>query len=104
MLAFAALKDDGRPHDVHAVFTRAEETGLYGARLVAEDGLVPRECVVVSLEASRALATARPGAGVVVRPGDIYNTFSNDGEKFLIVASEWTTKLHEQIQRSRGVS
>ena len=88
VLAFAALKDDGRPHDVHAVFTRAEETGLYGARLVAEDALVPRECVVVSLEASRALATARPGAGVVVRPGDIYNTFSNDGEKFLRVGRE----------------
>src|SRR5919201_1858691 len=34
VLALAALKDDPRPHDVHAVFTRAEETGLYGARLV----------------------------------------------------------------------
>ena len=88
VLALGALKDDPRPHDVQAVFTRAEETGLYGARLVAEDGLIPRECVVVSLEASRALATARPGAGVVVRPGDVYNTFSNDGEKFLRVARE----------------
>ena len=27
-----------------------------------------------------------------------------NGEKFLIGASEWTAKLHEQIQRSRGVS
>jgi len=27
-----------------------------------------------------------------------------NGEKFLIATLEWTTKLHEQIQRSRGVS
>ena len=27
-----------------------------------------------------------------------------NGEKILIGAAEWTTKLHEQIQRSRGVS
>jgi len=88
VLALAALRHDPRPHDVHAVFTRGEETGLYGARLVAEDGLLPKDAIVVSLEASRALATARPGAGVVVRPGDIYNTFSNDGERFLRVARE----------------
>ena len=88
VLTLAALRDDARPHDVHAVFTRAEETGLYGARLVAEDGLVPRDAIVVSLEASRALPQARPGAGVVVRPGDLYNTFSNDGERYLRVARE----------------
>ena len=88
ILTLAALVHDPRPHDVHAVFTRAEETGLYGARLVAEDGLIPRDAVVVSLEASRALATAVPGAGPVVRPGDVYNTFSNDGERYLRVARE----------------
>ena len=88
ILALAALREDGRPHDVRAVFTRAEETGLYGARLVAEDGLLPRESIVVSLEASRALPNARPADGPVVRPGDLYNTFSNDGERFLRVARE----------------
>jgi putative aminopeptidase FrvX len=88
VLALAALRDDPRPHDIHAVFTRGEETGLYGARLVAEDGLLSKDAIVVSLEASRALATARAGAGVVVRPGDVYNTFSNEGERFLRVARE----------------
>src|SRR5258706_457777 len=82
VLTLAALRDDPRPHDIHAVFTRAEETGLYGARLVAEDGLVARDAIVVSLEAGRALPQAAPGRGVVVRPGDLYNTFSNDGERF----------------------
>ena len=27
-----------------------------------------------------------------------------NGEKLLINTQEWTTKMHEQIQRSRGVS
>ncbi|MEO8632148.1 MAG: M20/M25/M40 family metallo-hydrolase [Chloroflexota bacterium] len=88
VLVLAALRDDPRPHDVHAVFTRGEETGLYGARLVAEDALLPRDVVVVSLEASRALAHAAPGRGVVVRAGDVYNTFDNDSERFLRVARE----------------
>ncbi len=100
VLTLAALSDDPRPHDVSAVFTRAEETGLYGARLVAEDGLIPRDAIVVSLEASRALATARPGAGVVVRPGDVYNTFSNDGERFLRVGRERLAEAGIPTQRA----
>jgi putative aminopeptidase FrvX len=100
VLTLGALRDDPRPHDVHAVFTRAEETGLYGARLVAEDGLLPREAVVVSLEASRALATAVPGSGPVIRPGDLYNTFSNDGERYLRVARERLNEARIPTQRA----
>ena len=99
-LTLAGLRDAPGAHDVRAVFTRAEETGLYGARLVAEDGLLPRDAVVVSLEASRALAHARAGAGVVVRPGDVYNTFSNDGERFLRVARERLTEANIPTQRA----
>ncbi len=100
VLTLAALREDPRPHDVHAVFTRAEETGLYGARLVAEDGLVARDAIVVSLEASRALPQAAPGRGVVVRPGDLYNTFSNDGERFLRVARERLADASIATQRA----
>ena len=100
VLTLAALRDDPRPHDVHAVFTRAEETGLYGARLVAEDGLLPREAVVVSLEASRALATAVPGKGPVIRPGDLYHTVSNDGERYLRVARERLADAKIPTQRA----
>ena len=100
VLVLAALRDDPRPHDVHAVFTRGEETGLFGARLVAEDGLLPRDVIVVSLEASRALAHAAPGQGVVVRPGDVYNTFDNDAERFLRVAREELTAAGVATQRA----
>lgn len=100
VLALAALRDDPRPHDVHAVFTRGEEPGLYGARLVAEDGLLPRDVTVVSLEASRALPHAAPGRGVVVRAGDAYNTFDNDAERFLRVAREDLTASGIATQRA----
>ncbi len=100
VLVLAALRGEGQPHDVHAVFTRGEESGLYGARLVAEDGLLPRDIVVVSLEASRALAHAAPGRGVVVRAGDVYNTFDNDAERFLRVAREELTAAGVATQRA----
>lgn len=100
VLTLAALREEQRAHDVRAVFTRGEETGLYGARLAAEDGLVPRDAIAVSLEASRALPNARPGAGVVVRPGDMHNTFSNDGERFLRVGRERLAEAKIPTQRS----
>src|SRR3989475_9868441 len=86
--ALLALQDEPRPHDMHAVFTRAEETGLYGARLAAEDGLVPRDAFIVSVEASRAMPGAESGKGIVVRAGGLHNTFSNEAERYLRVARE----------------
>jgi putative aminopeptidase FrvX len=83
-----ALRNERAPHDLHAIFTRAEETGLYGARLAAEDGLLARDAYVVSVEASRALPGAEAGGGIVVRAGDFHNTFSNEAERYLRVARE----------------
>src|SRR5438094_847745 len=79
--ALQALREEPAPHDVQAIFTRAEETGLYGARLAAEDGLLPRDAYIVSVEASRALPGAEAGRGIVVRAGDLHNTFSNEAER-----------------------
>ncbi len=87
VLALGLLRAERRPFDVHAAFTRAEETGLFGARLIAEDGLIPRDAYVVSLEASSA-RFAPAGEGIVVRTGDLHNTFSNDAERYLRVAQE----------------
>jgi putative aminopeptidase FrvX len=98
--ALLAMRDEREPHDVHAVFTRAEETGLYGARLVAEDGLVPRDAYVVSVEASRALPGAEAGRGIIVRAGDLYNTFSNEAERYLRVARERLEERGIPVQRA----
>jgi len=86
--ALAELARNEGPVDATGVFTRAEETGLYGARLLVEDGLVDRDAIVVSVEASRALPNAPAGGGPVVRAGDLHNTFTNDAERFLRVAAE----------------
>ena len=85
--ALRLLQTEERPFDVHAAFTRAEETGLFGARLIAEQALIPREAYVVSIEASNA-RYAPAGGGIVVRVGDLHNTFSNDAERYLRVAQE----------------
>ena len=98
--ALLALRDEPRPHDVHAVFTRAEETGLYGARLAAEDELVPRDAYIVSVEASRAMPGAESGKGIVVRAGDLHNTFSNEAERYLRVARERLAERGAATQRA----
>jgi putative aminopeptidase FrvX len=95
-----ALRDERGPHDVRAIFTRAEETGLYGARLAAEDGLLPRDAYVVSVEASRALPGAEAGRGIVVRAGDLHNTFSNEAERYLRVARERLAERGIATQRA----
>ena len=43
-------------------------------------------------------------AQVVAQANNIRQVQLNNGEKLMISAQEWTTKMHEQIQRSRGVS
>lgn len=86
--ALLELREATFPVDVTGVFTRAEETGLYGARLMAEEGAIPRDAIVISVEASRALPHAAPGGGAVVRVGDLHNTFANEAERFLRAAAE----------------
>ena len=95
-----ALRGENEPHDVRAIFTRAEETGLYGARLAAEDQLLPRDAYVISVEASRALPGAEAGRGIVVRAGDLHNTFSNEAERYLRVARERLAERGIATQRA----
>ena len=74
--------------DVYGVFTRAEEVGLVGARLLAEAGTLPRDTLVVSLEASRTLPGAAIGGGPVIRVGDASLTFDAEAEAVLVAARE----------------
>jgi putative aminopeptidase FrvX len=74
--------------DVYAVFTRAEETGLFGARLMAEAGTLPAETLVVSIESSAVIPGVAQGDGPVIRTGDALYTFDADAEQVLIVARE----------------
>ena len=73
---------------VYGIFTRAEEVGLIGARLLAEGGALPMETLVVSLEASRTLPGAAIGEGPVIRVGDATFTFDAEAEALLAKARE----------------
>ena len=86
-----ALSDLSRlspPGDVYGVFTRAEEVGLVGARLLAEAGTLPPETLVLSIESSKTLPGAEQGGGPVIRVGDAGLTFSADAEAALVRARE----------------
>lgn len=88
LAALHLLAGEPRAYDAYGVFTRAEEPGLFGARLIAEEKRLPRSVFVVSLEASRALPGAQPGQGPVIRVGDAHHTFDDRAESFLRVARE----------------
>lgn len=74
------------PGTVYGLFTRAEEVGLIGALLAAEDSLLPRDTIVVSIETSLALPGAEQGNGPVIRTGDRSTTFDNTAEAYLVSA------------------
>lgn len=88
LLALHAAASEGWPTDVYGVFTRAEEVGLVGARAAFESGALPRESIVVSLEASKALPGAHQGDGPVIRVGDRATTFGEGAEIVLKAAAE----------------
>lgn len=79
---------DAPPGDVYGVFTRAEEVGLVGARLMAEAGTLPQETLIISAESSRTLPGAEMGEGIVIRVGDAGFTFTAEAESVLIRARE----------------
>ena len=77
---------NGGTTDVYGVFTRAEEGGLFGARLMAEAGTLPKETVIVSVESSAVIPGVEQGAGPVIRTGDALTTFDSEAERVLTAA------------------
>ena len=81
------LAEDGAEADIYAVFTRAEEAGLFGARLAASDKALPLGTVVVSVESSPIIPGVAQGDGPVVRTGDARTTFDDRAEQVLRAAA-----------------
>ena len=77
---------EGPATDVYGVFTRAEEGGLFGARLMAEAGRLPKETIIVSVESSAVIPGVSQGAGPVIRTGDALTTFDSEAERALTAA------------------
>ena len=88
LAALERLAVAGAAADFYAVFTRAEEGGLFGARLMAEAGALPKNALVASVEASPLIPGVEQGAGPVIRTGDRVYTFDADAEQALIAARD----------------
>ncbi len=101
LAALERLVASGARTDVYAVFTRAEEGGLFGARLMAEAGTLPPETLVVSIESSPLIPGVEQGAGPVIRTGDALYTFDADAEQTLIVARESIRKRSPDFRCQR---
>ena len=101
LATLTGLVSHGVPGDVYGVFTRAEEVGLVGARLMAQDRILPTNTLVVSVETSRALTGAAIGDGPVIRVGDASFTFDAEAEGVLISAKQRLLDQHPEYKVQR---
>ena len=62
--------------DAYVLFTRAEEVGFAGAIAACRHKTVPQKCLVVAVETSTELPTARIGDGPIMRIGDKASAFN----------------------------
>ena len=101
LVTMGRLVDDESVGEVYSVFTRAEEVGLIGARLMAAEGRLPKETLIVSLESSRTLPGAAIGDGPVIRVGDAAFTFDAEAEGALLMAREVLAEQHPGFKVQR---
>jgi len=87
LAALESIIDEPTTGNVHGLFTRAEEVGLLGAILAAENELLPKSTIIVSVETSSVLPGAEIGQGVVIRTGDRAATFDYEAEAYLGAAA-----------------
>jgi len=94
--------------NVYGLFTRAEEIGLVGARMAAEQELLPKDTIIVSVETSSVLPGAEIGDGVVTRTGDRAATFDYEAEAYLgeaahrIKSANPEYKIQRQLMSAGG--
>ncbi len=88
LAAMEQLAADDAIANVYAVFTRAEEGGLFGARLMAQAQTLPLDTLIVSIESSPLIPGVEQGAGPVIRTGDALYTFDAEAEQALVAARE----------------
>ncbi len=76
----------GRRLNLHALLTRAEEEGFVGTLAAIEDEAIPRNALIVNVEASKAIPGVEIGGGPVIRVGDRRKTFDPKAESLLLAA------------------
>jgi len=87
-----------RRMNLHALLTRAEEEGFVGTLAAIADRAIPRNAVIVNVEASKAIPGVEIGGGPVIRVGDRRKTFDPRAESLLLAAREKLPKS-KPVQR-----
>ena len=99
--ALERLASSNAEADFYAVFTRAEEGGLFGARLMAEAGTLPANTLVVSVESSPLIPGVEQGKGPVIRTGDRVYTFDADAEQVFSAALQSLRERDSEFKSQR---
>lgn len=108
LAALESIIEEPTKGNVYGLFTRAEEVGLLGARIAAEQELLPKNTIVVSVETSSVLPGAEIGDGVVIRTGDRAATFDYEAEAYLgeavqrIKSADPSFKIQRQLMSAGG--
>lgn len=87
--------------NIYGIFTRAEEVGLFGARLLASNGILPRNTIIISIESSSVIPGVSQGHGPVIRTGDASTTFDSQAEHFLRSAAVRLKNKHGAFDSQR---
>lgn len=85
-LAAMARACADRRMNLHALLTRAEEEGFVGTLGAIEDEAIPRNAIIINVEASKAIPGVEIGGGPVIRVGDRRKTFDPHAESLLLAA------------------
>ncbi len=95
------LKNTKTNYSIRAIFSRAEEVGLLGARLIAKSKRISKESIIVSVETSSELPGAVSGSGPIIRTGDRASTFDNSGEIILLSSVKELLKEEKNFKFQR---
>jgi putative aminopeptidase FrvX len=95
------LNKNNNKYSFRAIFSRAEEVGLYGARLIAKSGKIHKESIIISVETSSELPGAYSGNGPIIRTGDRISTFDNLGEIILLSSAKSLLKKQKDFKFQR---
>ena len=100
-LNITATEDLNTEVEVYGIFTRAEEVGLFGASLVAESGILPKQTAIISIESSSVLPGVNQGSGPIIRTGDAAKTFDSSAEAILSRGALSVQKSNSQFKYQR---
>ena len=95
------LKKKPSRNNVYGIFTRAEEVGLIGARLLALEKTISLNTFMVSIETSSVIPGVQQGLGPIIRTGDASYTFNAEAEQILVSARNSILKNDDSFKCQR---